>query len=130
MPAAPKTVNISGSLTADRPPSANKVKAIDLQIFNVASDMTTFTETKQLDIYFPAITITTQAINLTELVPGAVKFLAISADQNIQVIINGTTFNLNKIGVLPAGIMASMDVTTLSITTLVTDTNVSIGIMV
>lgn len=128
MPAAPKTVNISGSLTADRPPSANKVKAIDLQIFNVASDMTTFTETKQLDIFFPAPV--TQAINLTELVPGAVKFLAISADQNIQIIVNGTTYNLNKIGVLPAGIMASMDVTTLSITTLVADTNVSIGIMV
>lgn len=128
MPATPKTVNISGSLTADRPPSANKVKAIDLQVFNVINDNTTFTETKQLDPYFPAPA--TQAIDLTELVPGAVKFLAISADQNIQVIINGTTFNLNKIGAQPAGFMAAMDVTTLSITTLVAETNISIGIAV
>ena len=128
MAATPKTVNISGSLTADRPPSASKIKAIDLQIFNVVNDQTTFTETKQLDIYFPIAV--TQTINLTELIATAVKFLAISADQNIQVTINGTTYNLNKIGTLPAGLMASMDVTALDITTLVADTNVSIGIMV
>ena len=128
MAATPKTVNISGSLTADRPPSASKIKAIDLQIFSVTNDATTFTETKQLDIYFPLAV--TQAINLTELIATPVKFLAVSADQNIQVILNGTTYNLNKIGSLPAGLIASMDVTTLSVTTLVADTNVSIGIMV
>jgi hypothetical protein len=127
MAATPKTVSISGSLVADRPTTAVKTKAIDLQLFNVASDVTTFTEAKQLDIYFPLAV--TQAINLTELEPTPVKFLAITADQNIQVVINGTTYNLNKIGSAPAGFMASMDVTTLDITTLVADTNVSIGIL-
>ena len=127
MAATPKTVSISGSLVADRPATAVKTKAIDLQIFNVTSDVTTFTEAKQLDIYFPLAV--TQAINLTEIVPTPVTFLAISADQDIQIILNGTTYDLNKIGTAPAGFMASMEVTSLSIVTLVADTNVSIGIL-
>ena len=129
MPAIPSTVTIAASMTADRDSSLGGGKDIDLpKVFDVSADNTNFTEAKQVNLFFPAPT--TQAINLTEIVAGAVKAIALRSSEEIQVSINGAAvIQLRKAGAKPAAIMLQGDVTALSLTTTVADTIVQIGIL-
>jgi len=129
MPAIPSTVSISASMTADRDASLGGGKDIDLpKVFDVAGDNTNFTEAKQVNLFFPAPV--TQVINLTEIVAGAVKAVALRSTEEISVNLNALgNIQLRKVGTKPASIMLQGDVTSLSVTTTVADTSVQIGIL-
>lgn len=129
MPAIPSTVSIAASMSADRDASLGGGKDIDLpKVFDVTSDNTNFTEAKQVNLFFPAPT--TQAINLTEIVAGAVKAIALRSSEEIQIALNGSpAIQLRKAGTKPAAIMLQGDVTAISLTTTIADTTVQIGIL-
>jgi hypothetical protein len=129
MPAIPSTVTISAAMSADRATSLGGGKDIDLpKVFDITADNTNFTEAKQVNLFFGALG--THPINLTEIVAGAVKAIALRSSEEIQVALNGSpAIQLRKVGTKPAAIMLQGDVTLLSLTTTIADTSVQIGIL-
>jgi len=132
MPSVPlPNVSIGGSMTADRDAQFGGGKAIDLeQVFAVTNNGVDFTDGKQLDIFVAAPAAKT--VNLSEVVSGAVKAIAIRANKNVDVNLNGLgDIHLKTVGspAKPTAIMLVGDVTTLVITTLIADTTIQIGVL-
>jgi hypothetical protein len=130
MPSVPlPNVSISGSMLADRDAQFGGGKAIDLEkVFDISSDGTNFIDAKQLDIFVAAPVAKT--INLSEVVFGTVKALAIRANKNVDVNINALgNISIKVVGTKPAAIMLIGDVTSLVVTTISADTTVQIGVL-